>query len=272
MISGQMPGTSQTVAKHTAIVQNRTSKTAIAVFPALNARQRSSLLSHNVPFIVPFNQLFVPALAIDLREHFVNLGQRLETYLSPTAQAIVLQRLIAKDSWSGTTSSIRRCLGLTTVSVIRAFDELESLDVTEGGKAGREREIVFRSQGRNLFDRCVPLFRSPVRSTKAFVSDNIRYPALPAAGESALSALTDLAPPTSPVFAVSSKSWKTLTDLGEPVTSGDRSFVIEGWSYDPIPLGGLQYVDPLSLYIQFRLHPDERIALAAGMLLEDFKW
>ena len=43
--------------------------------------------------------------------------------------------------------------------------------------------------------------------------------------------------------------------------------MVETWSYDPAGLSDGPVVDPLSLYMQFHDHQDERIAIEADKLL-----
>ncbi|RRI01499.1 hypothetical protein EH240_14445 [Mesorhizobium tamadayense] len=270
MVSSHPPGTSSSVAKHVALVQKSLGRIAITVFPALDGRQRSSLVAAGVAFMVPGNQLFVPALAADLSERFLTEAMRVESHLTPTAQAIILLWLLNREGWSGTTLSLSARLGVASMSIIRAFDEIQKLEFGETGKRGREREIAFSSDRRKLFERCLPLFQNPARTTRAF-PPSLGYPDLPMAGESALSMLTDLGAPAVPMFAVASRSWGSLA-LPEADTAGESGFAVESWSYDPVPLASNRFVDPLSLYIQFHGNPDERVALAADSLLENFKW
>ena len=44
------------------------------------------------------------------------------------------------------------------------------------------------------------------------------------------------------------------------------------WWYDPDIVSGAREVDVLSLYLQFRDNPDERLEAAAEQLLEEFAW
>src|SRR5262245_37168182 len=59
------------IAKHLRQVRSALNDT-IVVFaaPSIGAPHRARLLERGVPFVVPGNQLYIPDLAIDLREHF----------------------------------------------------------------------------------------------------------------------------------------------------------------------------------------------------------
>ena len=59
---------------------------------------------------------------------------------------------------------------------------------------------------------------------------------------------------------------------GELVPEDDPAVAVarvEGWSYDPVRLGGSDRVDPLSLFLSLRGSSDERIEKASKRLLEE---
>ena len=95
------------------------------------------------------------------------------------------------------------------------------------------------------------------------------------AGETALANITGLAPPHLPVYAVHSDDWTTLAETPDVVTVDDpdqADALIELWHYRPDVLSEYVTVDSLSLYAQFRNHPDERVAKAADDALEHVAW
>ena len=68
--------------------------------------------------------------------------------------------------------------------------------------------------------------------------------------------------------------WKrTADDYGLFETDIDEAqCIVQTWTYDPAGLSVTSIVDPLSLYAQFRSHPDERVSMAAERLLEGMTW
>ena len=261
------------IARHVALVRRAVDEIVIFVAPWLNAHNRSRLIGHGVPFVVPGNQLYIPDLAMDLRERFRSPKLRRAAGLSPAAQAVLFHRLLGLDKTATTPSRMAAQLHYSAMSIGRAFDDLVRTGLAHTERCGRERRIWFEAEGRQLFDAAHELLRSPVRTEK-FVRDAPFAPQLKQAGESALAELTDLSPPPLPAFAIVSSDWKIVAQDHEFVeTDRDQaSHIVETWSYDPFALSSAHTVDPLSLYAQFHDHRDERISMAAEQLLEGMPW
>lgn len=261
------------IAKHVGLV--RKTVNAIVVFAArsLSAHNRSRLIGKGVPFVVPGNQLYIPDLAMDLREHFRAPRERHEDGLSPAAQAVLFDHLLRHKENATIPSLIAARLRYSAMSIGRAFDDLVAAGVARTEKHGKERHIRFKAEGRQLFDAARDLLRSPVRAEKYVRGDHVEAP-LKLAGESALAALTDLSQPSIVTYAVAAGDWKAIAQTARFVeTSRDQAdLVIETWSYDPAVLSDTDTADPLSLYAQFKNHGDERVSMAAEHLLENILW
>lgn len=261
------------IEKHVAVVRHAVDEIVIFVAPWLNAHSRSRLIGQGVPFVVPGNQLYIPDLAMDLRERFRTPKQRRTASLSPAAQAVLFHRLLGLDVTSTTPSLIAAQLHYSAMSIGRAFDNLVSAGLAHTERCGRERRIRFEAEGRQLFDAAHDLLRSPVR-TERFIRGTQSALPLQQAGESALAKLTDLSPPPLPSFAVAASDWRTVAQAHEFVeTDRDQaSHIAETWSYDPAALSSTHTVDSLSLYAHFHDHRDERVSMAAEQLLDGLPW
>lgn len=261
------------IAKHVSLV--RSAQEAIVVFaaPSLSAHNRSRLLSHGVAFVVPGNQLYIPDLAMDLREHFRAPKLQDADGLSPAAQAVLFHHLLRPDENASTPSLIAKRLHYSAMSIGRAFDDLVAVRLAETEKHGKERHIRFKAAGRQLLDAARGHLRSPVRAVKFVKGDLVGAP-LKTAGESALAELTDLSRPRMDAYAVAASDWKTTArDRGLVETDRHNAdYMVETWSYDPAGLSDMPTVDPLSLYAQFKDHSDERVAAAAERLVEGLPW
>ncbi|MCY4599961.1 MAG: hypothetical protein OXF27_08570, partial [Acidobacteria bacterium] len=265
--------TPSAISKHVALIRPAVDAIVVFVAPWLSAHNRSRLIRQGVPFVVPGNQLYIPDLAMDLRERFRTPKPRNAAGLSPAAQAVLFHRLLRLDETATTPSLIAKQLHYSAMSIGRAFDDLVSAGLAQTDRYGRERRILFQAEGRELFDAAQDLLRSPVRTEK-FIRDVYAAPPLKHAGESALAELTALSPPPLPAFAVAASDWRIVAQThGLVQTDQDRaSQVVETWSYDPAALSSTQTVDPLSLYAQFHDHRDERVSMAAEQLLDGMPW
>ncbi len=266
-------GTPADIAKHIDIVRNATHTTVAFATMNISAQNRSRLIGQGVPFIVPGNQLYIPDLAIDLREHFRAPRKRQADGLSPAAQTVLFHHILHLDRSMTTPSLLADRLHYSAMSIGRAFDDLVATGLAETVRHGKERRIHFKAEGRHLLEEATPHLRSPVRSLK-FVRGSAFGAHLKLAGETALSRLTELAGPRIDTFAVAASDWKAISqtaDLAE-TDRDDANCIIETWSYDPAALSDTDTVDVLSLYAQFRDHRDERVAMAAERLLENLPW
>lgn len=261
------------IAKHVLLV--RASVDAVVVFSAsfLTAHNRSRLISQGIAFVVPGNQLYIPELAMDLREHFRTAKPRQVEALSPAAQAVLFHYILRLDKKATTASTIAKHLRYSAMSIGRAFDDLAALQIAKTERRGKERHILFNSEGRKLLEATRKLLTSPVRTTR-YITHLPNAANFKIAGESALAELTDLSKPQIKTYAVAASDWTSAAKMFGLIETDERetSIALETWSYDPSGLSNGMTVDPLSLYAQFSDHRDERIAMAAEKLLECIAW
>jgi len=263
------------VAKHLDWIEQNFQFTGIFIANGLEAYNRKRLIEQKVSFIIPGNQLYLPELGIDFREHLRKVRQK-HSKLSPSTQLVLLAYLLGKfqnEAWTATSLAGR--LELTKMTISRAIEELESQDLIEVRTEGREKQIHFKMRGRELWEKAKPALRSPVQN-RVFV-ENMDWGIGAFAGLSALSENTMLVAPTREVRAISSREWKALqTDTNLriiPQASADLAQVeLEIWKYDPRLLNGSGKVDALSLYLSLTDATDERVEAAREQLLEAMQW
>jgi hypothetical protein len=263
------------IAKHIRLVR-AVAGDMIVVFAAtsLSASSRSRLVERGVPFVVPENQLYIPDLALDLREHFrAPRPASPDGGLSPAAQAVLFLHLLRLDEEAASPSFYADRLRYTAMSIGRAFDELIALSLAEDDRYSKQRHIHFKLPARPLLDAARNHLRSPVRGVH-YVKSGGTSASMKLAGETALAELTDISRPQLDTYAVAASSWKQLLKdrYFTETDKDDAEFRVETWSYDPSGLTAKPTVDPLSLYAQFKDNSDERIAGAAEQLLEEIQW
>jgi hypothetical protein len=261
------------VAKHLARLERLFPGMVVYVAPYLPADRRARFIANGVGFVVPGNQLYLPQLAVDLREHFRARPQRSRNQLSPVAQAVLFHHLLQREPATKTPSILARALYYSAMSVGRAFDELAQFDLAMVTKQGRKKSIDFAHDGHALIEAARPILRNPTRGKK-YLRSTPAPPTLKVAGESALAALTDLSSPSLPVYAIRHNEWRSFSMVAEQNTvhRDAADLMIELWHYDPKILSDTDVVDPLSLYAQYWDHANERIAQAAENLLAHVPW
>lgn len=237
---------------------------------------RARLIAAGDAFAVPGNQLFIPELAMDLREHFRAQKPERPDKLSPSAQLVLFFHLIkGEQGRSWTPTELTEPLRYSIMTMSRAFDELATVGLARIERRGRRKLLSFCSEGRLLIDASKTFLIRPERRL-----DHVRWrkqpPDLPLAGEHALARFSDLSPPAAPpVYAVTPEQIRDLLSAGwaeQREADYDSDGALATWRYDPRILAQNQIVDPLSLFAQFWDDPDERLSMAVERLLEQWTW
>ncbi|MYA89339.1 MAG: hypothetical protein F4X97_12985 [Boseongicola sp. SB0662_bin_57] len=264
-------------------LKRATDDVIIFTFDHMSSCNRARLIERAVPFVVPGNQLYVPSLAADLREHFRARPPGAEDHLSPAAQVVTLRHLLllGHDDWSP--GQLAKDLQYSAMTVGRAFEELASHRLARIEPRGRSKYLAFEADPAETFAGVRDLLRSPVIASHYFTSRPLpegsagfHVPArLPLGGLTALSERSMIASSGVRHFAVGPADWKALRDdknLSEVAIAEDGQFALDVWRYDPVVVTGERKTDPLSLYLQFREDSDERVVSAARHLLEPYPW
>ena len=263
-----------TVRKHMDQVQDKWDGEVVYVRARVTAYNRKRLIEHKLPFVVPGNQMYLPMLGIDLREHFKKL--RTETHkFSPSTQALVIHVLL-----HGTTKKIftpaemAGCLGYSAMTMTRAFNELESADLGDIFLEGRQRYVRFAESVMDTWTKALPFLRSPVKK-RLYIKPLNANPQGFRAGLTALADYTMLAEPANPVIALSGEDWKSLQQrqrVNEFPSPEPGALELEVWSYAPSLFAKDEVVDRLSLYLSLKESQDERIESALEEMMKGLPW
>ena len=263
------------IRKHVDKIMEACGCEVIYVSGAMASYNRARLMEHKVSFVVPDNQMYLPGLGMDLREHIRGLRHPEEAqHLSPSAQAVVLHSIYFGTGVGKGISQIEmsKFINYTPMTLSRVFDELGALEFAEVKDQGRERILRFQLGGRQLWDSARPYLRSPVRRVAWFpmIPDNALR-----AGLTALSEYTMLAAPATPVYALTVSQWKChYPDRKDepPPLQTDKSTTVEIWTYSPLFYGKPGCVDTLSLYLSLEGTDDARVEGARKKLMEKMQW
>lgn len=268
---GGITDTPSAIAKHRDQLRRYIEADIVVVAaPALSAPDRRRLIAHRVAFIVPGNQMFVPELAMDLREHFKSERKDPPDGLTPAAQLLVIAALLGHPMDRETPTTLAARYKYSQMSMGRALDELRGTGLAAVEDTGKFRYVSFRAHGFDLWELALPMLRSPVRKRRRIALPPPGFRSL-LAGGSALAQLTDLAEPSIEVRAIAAADWKTLAreySLDRPIAWNEPMIELETWAYSPWILSSDGVVDPLSLWLSLPDAPDERLQLAKDRLLK----
>lgn len=254
--------------RHVQQVRTKGNVEVIYVREAVTSYNRKRLIEQRVPFIVPGNQMYLPTLGIDLREHFKSLRKK-RSIFSPSTQALLLYILYHKDIDSLRPAQLTHILGYNKMTIGRSFRELEEAGIGDHEASARHRQLHFVERGKMLWEKVMPYLKTPVRKRINMPpGTNMKNGVL--AGLSALARYTMLAEPRNPVYAIHDDEWisrKSSENLIELPFEEPDSLEIELWNYSPALFCENKTADPLSLYLSLKDSKDERVQAAAEELV-----
>jgi len=264
------------IRKHIDLLRLKTSKAEIIyVRRQLDSFNRKRLVEQKVCFIIPGNQMYLPFLGIDFREHFKKLQLRPET-LSPSAQVVILHSLLKGNQDILRLNDLARLYGYSVMTISRAFSEIESLGLAEINTQGRgrKREMILKGTKQEVWENSLKFLRTPVMQ-RLYLDQSITIPDGVYAGLSALARYSTLAESGNTVWALSGTEGRSLTKkypAGELTAKDLHCNEVEVWNYDPKSFAAARVVDRLSLFLSLRDEKDERVEAALEQMMKEMPW
>lgn len=236
---------------------------------------RNRLVQKGVPFVVAGRQVFLPFLAVDLREHQPRQHRPTQDTLTAPAQAVLIAYLLGRPVDDGPLGELANQMGYSPMTLSKVATELEALDLAAAPRKGKTRNLTFRLPRRDVWKKALPMLANPVR-TRLFVRGRAAAAKIGLfAGLTALERYTAITGDELPTFAV----WRNTLRNGvrskavvECQVPEDADAVVEVWTYDPTRLADGDCADRLSLYLSLRATDDERIQKELTSLLEGMAW
>lgn len=262
-----------TIKKHLTQIQAKWGPLVVYVRERVTAYNRNRLIQHRVSFLVPGNQLYIPELAIDLREYFKKPPIKSPTF-RPATQAVFIYALLRASNKPLTAGELAPELGYTPMTLSRAFDAIEAAELGQSEMIGRSRHLQLVAPKPEIWMRAQPYLRSPVKH-RFYIAPNFKNQLGLHAGLSALEQYSMIAGPMNPTFALSREQWKVYQQQGsiqKHTLRDSDSFEVEVWSYPPRPYRHGESVDPLSLFLSLRANIDERIESAIEHMMKNIPW
>ncbi|MFO3721905.1 hypothetical protein [Pseudomonas sp. HLMP] len=263
--------------KHLDQIRKATDATIVLAFASLSAHERRSLIGHRINFIQPRYQMFIPEIAIDLRERFRQRKPVLsEAALLPATQAVLLQSLYGGWASHDVFSSVD-ILGEYTYSRVtlgKVLEQLQALGllVPVADRVNINR-YEFKASAPEIFSQARQYFRSPVKR-RVFIDSTLQLGnGVFLAGEAALAEYTLLAAPGRPVYGMTRKVFSRLEGEVFRVTEDVDQIraEVEVWSYAGLP-NEANLADKASLLLSLEENPDERIQMALDEIRESIHW
>ncbi|PST26390.1 MarR family transcriptional regulator [Mesorhizobium plurifarium] len=261
--------------KHLKVIRQSYPMDWVLVFEDLPAYVAHRLRAHNIPFMVPFRQLYWPFIG-----QIVSSGgqptatARLVDKLTPASQGAVIAALTGKLPSMVSVSDLAAALQLSKMSASRIANELVAAGIAEDSRMGRERMLILPDETIAIWETALPYLTSPVRQSFYVFLDDMPVERRLKAGETGLAAKTMLAPPRVPTFAVGRDFANDLQSRAlnalDNADDGEAVCLVEKWKYDPRTTADGNVVDRFSLYLSLRDRPDERLQIALEELMEQY--
>jgi DNA-binding MarR family transcriptional regulator len=244
--------------------------------PTLASYERRNLIEQKVSFIVPGNQMYLPNLGIDLREHFHQGAQKDRKRLTPSTQALLIWQLLnrpSQDEWSPSVDAA--ALGYTPMTATRAIRELVDAELAEVVLVGRSKHLRLLEPREAVWNKAKDFMRSPVKRF-VWVREKLvlKFSDIRLAGLSGLSERTMLSGPRELSFAITAEQWREalLQGAEEIPRPEEGAYQLEIWTYSPALVANSKTVDPLSLWLSLNNSKDDRVQMALDELHEQIRW
>lgn len=276
-VENKYPG-AVALGKHITQVRKTTDKVVVYVCQSLSVPERRSLIANNINFIQPGYQMFIPELAMDLRESVrTRRNEQDVSTLLPAAQAMLLARLY--EGWDSDTifnsNAIMNGFKYSRVTLAKVIDQLLQLRIMHPAQSqGFKNCYSFGAPEADVFKNARPFMRSPVKRKVAI--DRVLHTGngVFLAGETALAKCTMLAGPVQPVFGMTRKQFDAMVEehAFKVADSIDETRAwVEIWAYRSLKEGE-KIADEASLLLSLENMPDERVQLALDELKEAVAW
>lgn len=243
-------------------------------FERIAPRTRQRMVSEGLAFVVPGNQVYLPALGVNLRERYQARKQTVDR-LRPSAQVLLLHALANGPSSLSTPSGMARQLGYTAMAMGQALNQLEDAKLVTVHKEGRERRFELAGEPADLWLQAQPLLANPISRRRYLIGAPASAHEGIAGGLSALATYSALAEPSVPVVAFDRSNATGLLaahGVQQLPTADEAELEVEVWSYDPALLSDGSAVDRLSLYLCLREDADERVHSALDEMMRGVAW
>jgi hypothetical protein len=249
----------------------------------LASYNRKRLIDQGIAFVVPGKQLYLPFMALDLRENFAAETKADATTLGACAQQLLLMQLHGLWQQDVSAQALGGQLGVSKMTVSRAYRELSEFSLARVTLVGRRSKLVFEVNNGELWNLAQPYLISPVKKQVYISNDQYRQHSdifQYSAGEQALAQQGMLALPKQHCAAINAADWpslKSLMGLEEQSGIEDDAVLIQLWRYNPGWLSNISNeftkqcaIDRISLYLSLQNQKDERIHIALDEMMQEF--
>ena len=248
----------------------------VLAFEHLPSYLRSHLVKARLPFVVIGRQIFIPHYWVDLREREAANPEAPSSFLTWSAQVVLLRHLLWHDVEELSLSVLAQKLQYSAMAMTHVSRQLEAAGLATTNRKRRSKHLSFVQHGRALWTQALPKLRRPWSRVVA-----VNQAQLPksfkvwVSGISALSQRSLIGPDGIPARAINGDFLRKAEEpqgLAVAEHIEFAKFKLEVWEYDPGLLAKGESVDLLSLFLCLQEDPNERVQGALEDLLDGLSW
>lgn len=264
------PKTASLLKKHSKAIFQHAELSVIFVLYNLGAQVKRKLIQDKICFIVPDSQIYLPGLFISIKE--VNYKpQTFSKQLTPSAQLLLLYHLQVEHLNNYSFKQIAAKLNYSAKTITTIALELKAKELCEV-VGSKEKRFVFDIGREQLWQKAEPQMQSPV--IRSYYTNLKNSPAFCKSGDMALFHYTFLSDTGKEEYAIYKTIFEELkeNEYCDYYDDVEGDIKIEVWKYNPLLLSDNGYIDPLSLYLCYRMDTNERINAEMEKLLNKRIW
>lgn len=232
------------------------------------------LIAYQVQFIVPGKQVYLPEFMIYINKRDQNIPEQKDRF-TPVAQQAFLYFMHNKtpELYLG---EIALKLGYSPMSISRALNELLGMKLVKKPNDGRLSYARLLDDRKTAWEKGKKYLFNPVETVR-FVTPEIdsTVRGVYESGITALSRYSMLADDDKKTYACTKKELIKMLDSNFCKVVDfleDSEIKLEIWKYNPGQFASGKTVDELSIYIQLKDDPDERVQQALEEMMGNFQW
>lgn len=258
-----------TLKKHLTAIQRTTDFPIVIELDNITRQKRKSLIENRIPFVVTNKQIYLPFLGVALQEKYdSNIPVLQLEKLLPSAQ-MLLFAFIYGHCKPLYLSEIAKRFDITSMSVLRAANQLATLKLVNITNDGRSKVINCNISPRELFEQAKQYLISPIKK-KVYIDKKDIECTMFRSGLSALSAYSMLNQPQLETYGTTAQIKDT--EYSDTLIDTDKQCILEFWKYDTVKLSSGNSADILSLAVCMEESFDERVDIEIENLLNEKVW
>lgn len=258
------------IQKQLILINERTSLRTIWITSHLSTYQRKKCIEEQINFIIPYNQIYLPDLMINLTDMTVKKAPN-KTILLPSTQLLILYHLQIENITGLSFTEISKKLEYSKKTISLIADDLKAKDLCQL-RGTKEKFFEFKSNGSLLWKEVEPFMQNPV--SKRFFFTQEKHFVFPISGDEALSHFTFISETGQSSIAIGKQEFEKLnqTKYWKNINQFEGNCSLEVWKYNPRLLCKDGFIDPLSLYLCFRESNDERVTSEMHQFINNSSW